>query len=35
MIRLNVHVALHYENIIIKYIIFNNCIILNDEDKYK
>lgn len=33
--HLNVHVVLHYKNVIIKYIIFNNYITFNDEDKYK
>ena len=35
MIRLNVYVALYYKNVIIKYVIFNNCIILSDKDKHK
>ena len=35
IIRLNIHATLYYKNVIIKYIIFNNYITFNDDNKYK
>lgn len=32
--RFNIHVDLHYENVAVKYIIFNNCIIFINENKH-
>lgn len=34
MTRFNVHTELHFENVVIKYIILNNCITFMSEDKH-